>query len=261
MPVKKDIISKHKKNLKILKEHNKNYYSYDNPKISDSQYDQIKIIAQNLEKKYPYLNKYGSINKIIGSKPINKFKKIKHLSPMLSLANAFNLEDMRNFKKKIDNFLRLKNKKIELFCEPKIDGISATLIYEKGVLSKGLSRGDGEIGEDILENLKTINDLPKKINSSDVPNLLEIRCEIYISKTNFSKIANKFANPRNAAGGTLRQKDPNETSKIPLKYFAYGFGTVSPMIFKTQSDFLKRIENWNFSINPLSKIVNNFEEI
>ena len=261
MPVKKDIISKHKENLKIIKEHNENYYTYDNPKISDSQYDQIKIIAQNLEKKYPYLNKYGSINTIVGSKPINKFKKIKHLSPMLSLANAFNLEDMINFKKKIDNFLRLKNKRIELFCEPKIDGISATLIYEKGILSKGLSRGDGEIGEDILENLKTINDLPKKINSSDVPNLLEIRCEIYISKTNFSKIANKFANPRNAAGGTLRQKDPNETSKIPLKYFAYGFGTVSPMIFKTQSDFLKRIENWNFSINPLSKIVNNFEEI
>ena len=261
MPIKKDIISKHKKNLKIIKKHNKNYYIYDKPKISDSDYDQIKIDAQNLEKKYPYLKNYESVSAIIGAKPLNKFKKLKHLSPMLSLSNAFNLEDMRNFKKKINNFLSFKNKEIELFCEPKIDGISATLIYEKGILTKGLSRGDGKIGEDILENLKTISNLPKKINSSDVPRLLEIRCEVYISKSNFSKISNKFANPRNAAGGTLRQKDPNETSKIPLKYFAYGFGAVSPMIFKTQSDFLKRIESWNFLINPLSKIINNFAEI
>ena len=261
MPIKKDIISKHKKNLKILKKHNKNYYINDKPTISDSDYDQIKIDAQNLEKKYPYLKNYESVSTIIGAKPLNKFKKLKHLSPMLSLSNAFNLEDMRNFKKKINNFLSFKNKEIELFCEPKIDGISATLIYEKGILTKGLSRGDGETGEDILENLKTISNLPKKINSSDVPRLLEIRCEVYISKSNFSKISNKFANPRNAAGGTLRQKDPNETSKIPLKYFAYGFGAVSPMIFKTQSDFLKRIESWNFLINPLSKIINNFAEI
>ena len=261
MSIKKDIISKHKKNLKILKKHNKNYYIFDKPKISDSDYDKIKIDAQNLEKKYPYLKNYESVSTIIGSKPLNKFKKLKHLSPMLSLSNAFNLEDMRNFKKKINNFLSFKNKEIELFCEPKIDGISASLIYEKGILTKGLSRGDGKIGEDILENLKTISNLPKKINSSDVPRLLEIRCEVYISKSNFSKISNKFANPRNAAGGTLRQKDPNETSKIPLKYFAYGFGAVSPMIFKTQSDFLKRIESWNFLINPLSKIINNFAEI
>jgi len=261
MPIKKDIISKHKKNLKILKKHNKNYYINDKPTISDSDYDQIKIDAQNLEKKYPYLKNYESVSTIIGAKPLNKFKKLKHLSPMLSLSNAFNLEDMRNFKKKINNFLSFKNKEIELFCEPKIDGISASLIYEKGILTKGLSRGDGKIGEDILENLKTISNLPKKINSSDVPRLLEIRCEVYISKSNFSKISNKFANPRNAAGGTLRQKDPNETSKIPLKYFAYGFGAVSPMIFKTQSDFLKRIESWNFLINPLSKIINNFAEI
>ena len=261
MSIKKDIISKHKKNLKILKKHNKNYYINDKPTISDSDYDQIKIDAQNLEKKYPYLKNYESVSTIIGAKPLNKFKKLKHLSPMLSLSNAFNLEDMRNFKKKINNFLSFKNKEIELFCEPKIDGISATLIYEKGILTKGLSRGDGETGEDILENLKTISNLPKKINSSDVPGLLEIRCEVYISKSNFSKISSKFANPRNAAGGTLRQKDPNETSKIPLKYFAYGFGAVSPMIFKTQSDFLKRIESWNFLINPLSKIINNFAEI
>ena len=112
MSIKKDIISKNKKNLKILKKHNKNYYIFDKPKISDSDYDKIKIDAQNLEKKYPYLKNYESVSTIIGSKPLNKFKKLKHLSPMLSLSNAFNLEDMRNFKKKINNFLSFKNKEI-----------------------------------------------------------------------------------------------------------------------------------------------------
>ena len=168
---------------------------------------------------------------------------------MLSLSNAFNLKDMEDFLKKIRNFLNIKNKEIELFCEPKIDGISATLIYENGILVRGLSRGDGETGEDILENLKTIDSLPKKIISSNVPNLLEIRCEIYIGKKDFTDLSDKFANPRNAAGGSLRQKNPEETSKVPLKYFAYGFGQVSPMIFRSQKEFLENIKKWNFKTN------------
>ncbi len=261
MKKKKDIELKHKKILNIIKQHNKNYYTYNKPTISDSEYDQIKIEILNLEKKYPYLKDYKSIDKIVGSKPSNKFKKIKHLSPMLSLSNAFNLDDMLDFCKKINNFLSFNDRSIQLFCEPKIDGISATLIYENGILTKGLSRGDGEIGEDILSNLKTINNLPKIINSKDIPNLLEIRCEIYISKNDFFSLAGKFANPRNAAGGSLRQKDPKETSKIPLKYFAYGFGKVSPMIFKTQNEFLEKIKEWNFIINPLSKSVRDINEI
>ncbi len=261
MRKKKDIELKHKKILNIIKQHNKNYYTYNKPTISDSEYDQIKIEILNLEKKYPYLKDYKSIDKIVGSKPSNKFKKIKHLSPMLSLSNAFNLDDMLDFCKKINNFLSFNDRSIQLFCEPKIDGISATLIYENGILTKGLSRGDGEIGEDILSNLKTINNLPKIINSKDIPNLLEIRCEIYISKNDFFSLAGKFANPRNAAGGSLRQKDPKETSKIPLKYFAYGFGKVSPMIFKTQNEFLEKIKEWNFIINPLSKSVRDINEI
>ena len=148
-----------------------------------------------------------------------------------------------------------------MFCEPKIDGISATLIYEKGRLIKGLSRGDGEIGEDILENLKTIKDIPKKITSNFTPDLLEVRCEVFISKKDFNHFKEKFANPRNAAGGSLRQKDPNETKKIPLKYFAYGFGAVEPMIFKTQSDFLEKLNKWGFKTNPISKLLKNDEEI
>ena len=180
---------------------------------------------------------------------------------MLSLSNAFNLDDMQDFYKKINNFLNFNDRSIQLFCEPKIDGISATLIYENGILTKGLSRGDGKIGEDILSNLKTIKNLPKIINSKDIPNLLEIRCEIYISKNDFFSLAGKFANPRNAAGGSLRQKDPKETSKIPLKYFAYGFGKVSPMVFKTQNEFLEKFKEWNFIINPLSKSVKDINEI
>ena len=213
----KKIISKHKKLLDSIKKNNKHYYLDDKPKISDSDYDKIKLEILKLEKKYPYLKNDESIENIIGVKPSNKFKKIQHISPMLSLANAFDLNDMIEFKKKISNFLLINDKQIQLFCEPKIDGISATLIYKNGILTTGLSRGDGVIGEDILENLKTIKGLPTKIRSKDVPNLLEIRCEIYIGKKDFAKIDNKFANPRNAAGGTLRQKDFRETSKIPLK--------------------------------------------
>ena len=261
MQDKKKIIAEHKKIISIIKKHNNSYYIYDNPTISDSEFDKIKIHAIQLEKKYPYLKKIDSIQNIVGAKPLNKFKKVKHLSPMLSLSNAFNLNDMADFKKKINNFLSLKNNQIEFFCEPKIDGISATLIYENGNLIRGLSRGDGETGEDITENLKTIKGIPKKIHSEDLPKLLEIRCEIYISKIDFSKIEEKFANPRNAAGGTLRQKDPKETAKIPLKYFAYGFGAVSPMIFKTQSEFLKKLDKWKFSTNNLSEKLSSLEEI
>ena len=155
--------------------------------------------------------------------PSNKFQKIKHLSPMLSLSNGFNKVEMEEYIKKINNFLNKRDPNIELISEPKIDGISATLIYKNGLLTKGLSRGDGAVGEDILNNLKTISKIPKKITSKSIPNLLEVRCEIYIGKDDFANLKNNFANPRNAAGGSLRQKDPKETSKIPLKYFAYGF--------------------------------------
>ena len=202
-----------------------------------------------------------NLSNFVGAKPTNKFKKIPHLQPMLSLSNAFNIEDMQDFLKKIRNFLNLKEKKIEFFSEPKIDGISATLIYENGILIRGLSRGDGYVGEDILSNLKTISNLPKFIKGENVPNILEIRCEIYIGKKDFLKMSDKFANPRNAAGGSLRQKSSLETAKIPLKYFAYGFGAVEPMIFKEQSDFLKKISKWNFVTNPLSKTINSLDEI
>ncbi len=256
-----DIIKLFNKKIKILKKHNKLYYSNDKPELSDSDYDNIKNEILELIKKYDFLKKSFKEKNIVGAPPSNKFKKIKHLVPMLSLSNAFDKTDMADFLKKVNNFLNTNNDKIELFSEPKIDGISATLIYKKGLLIKGLSRGDGTTGEDILENLKTIKGIPKKIFSDNAPDLLEVRCEVFISKEDFKNIENNFANPRNAAGGSLRQKDPRETSKIPLKYFAYGFGEVKPMIFKKQSEFLKKISDWNFEINPLSKVVNGIEEI
>ena len=250
-----------KKNIKILKKHNNLYYNKDNPELTDIEYDKLKNETIKLEKKYSFLRKIDSVENIVGAPPSNKFTKIKHLKPMLSLSNAFDKNDMVDFLKKVKNFLNLKNLDYELISEPKIDGISATLIYENGNLVKGLSRGDGVIGEDILENLKTIQDIPKKIKDQSIPKIMEIRCEVYIGKNDFSKIADKFANPRNAAGGSLRQKDPKETSKIPLKYFAYGIGLIEPNIFSTQSEFLNKISEWGFTTNSLSTITQGIDEI
>ena len=261
MSENKKIIKDFKNKIKIIKDHNKHYYSEDNPLITDAAYDNIKREVLDLEDKYIFLKKLNLSKDIIGSPPTNKFKKVNHLKPMLSLSNAFDIKGMEDFIKKINNFLNSNDKNIELTCEPKIDGISATLIYEKGILVKGLSRGDGFIGEDILENLKTISKIPKKIIGKNIPNLLEVRCEIYIGKKDFLKIKDKFANPRNAAGGSLRQKDSRETSKIPLRYFAYGFGEIKPMKFGNQSEFLEKLKFWGFSVNPLSKIIKGIKEI
>ena len=261
MNSKLKIIEIYKKKIDLLKKHNRLYFNSDDPIISDSEYDSLKKEIINLEKKNIFLKKLNLNKKMVGSPPSNKFNKIKHLKPMLSLSNAFDKNDMKDFLSKINNFLSIKEKSIEFSSEPKIDGISATFIYEKGVLTKGLSRGDGVTGEDILENLKTIKEIPRKIKDNNVPSLLEIRGEIYIGKKDFNNIKGNFANPRNAAGGSLRQKNPQETSKIPLKYFAYGFGAIEPMKFKTQSEFLEKIKSWGFSINPIVKTVKSLEDI
>ncbi len=261
MKKKDEILKKYNQKLSNIKKHNKFYFTDDSPKISDAEYDKLKKEIIDFEKKFDFLKKFKARDHIVGAPASNKFKKIKHLKPMLSLSNAFEIKDISDFLKKIKNYLKSNTDKIELFSEPKIDGISATLIYEKGILTKGLSRGDGLIGEDILENLKTIKKIPKKIISKDIPELLEVRCEIYIGKKDFFNIKDKFANPRNAAGGSLRQKNPLETSKIPLKYFAYGFGEMRPMTFKQQSEFLEKINKWKFETNPLSKIVYGLNEI
>jgi DNA ligase (NAD+) len=258
---KKEIEKSYIEKINQLKKYNKAYFEKDNPLISDLDYDNLKKIVLNLEKKYVFLQNKYSPSSNIGYKPSNKFKKIKHSKPMLSLSNAFSIEDMKDFLSKIGNFLNNKDLNLELSSEPKIDGISASLTYKKGLLVKGLSRGDGIIGEDILNNLMTIEGIPKKISEKNLPNVLEIRGEVYIGKKDFETIKDNFANPRNAAGGSLRQKDSNKTAKIPLKYFAYGFGIIDPITFKTQSEFIQKIKKWGFSVNPNNQVVKGLDEI
>ena len=255
------IISIFSKKVQSLKKYNKLYFNLDAPKISDEEYDNLKKEILTIKQKNKFLEKLNISLDFVGSPPSNKFKKIKHSQSMLSLSNAFNKDDMKDFLKKIGNFLNLDTSQVELSAEPKIDGISASLTYENGNLVKGLSRGDGVTGEDILKNLLTIKEIPKKIKNNDVPKILEVRGEVYIGKKDFEKIKEKFANPRNAAGGSLRQKNSSDTAKIPLKYFAYGFGVIQPNIFKKQTEFIEKIKKWGFSINPFNKSISGLEEI
>jgi len=258
---RKEIKKNYNNKINEVKKYNQAYFDYDKPLISDKDYDSIKQEIFEFEKKYTYLRNKNSPSNILGYAASNKFRKTKHLKPMLSLSNAFKKDDMKDFLSKISNFLNSKDLDTEFSSEPKIDGISASLTYNRGLLTKGLSRGDGIIGEDILQNLITISEIPKKINDKNVPETLEIRGEVYIGKKDFETIRDNFANPRNAAGGSLRQKDSKKTAKIPLKYFAYGFGVVEPMIFKSQSEFIKKIEQWGFSVNPNNKVVKGLDQI
>ncbi len=256
-----NIIKDYLAKVKLIDKYNKSYYDKDAPDISDQKYDELKKTTLELEKKYFFLKKYESIENKIGFKPSTKFNKIKHSKSMLSLANAFSINDIKDFIKKIDNYLNNVNLKLSFSLEPKIDGISASLTYKDGILVRGLSRGDGEVGEDILENLKTIKQIPHTLKARDVPKTLEVRGEVYIGKKDFEKIKDKFANPRNAAGGSLRQKNSHVTKNIPLKFFVYGFGKIEPFVFKKQSDFLKKINEWGFKTNPYNLLVKNFKSI
>ena len=242
---------------KLIK-YNRAYFEKDNPIVTDEKFDKLKKELLEMARKNPSLKKIKNPEEIVGSKPSDKFKKIKHSQPMLSLSNAFNKEDMLDFKKKIKNYLNI-TEDLELSSEPKIDGISASLRYIEGKLTYGLSRGDGIFGEDITDNLSTISQIPKKINNP--PKIVDVRGEVYISKKDFESIKNKFANPRNAAGGSLRQKNSNETKKIPLKFFAYGIGKIEPKIFKDQTELLKNLKKWGFQINQHCKKIKSIQEI
>ena len=245
-----------------INDYNKAYYNQDNPIISDYKYDRLKIEILNLEKKYKFLKSKLSPTKNVGYKSSGKFKKIKHKIPMLSLSNAFSENNIVDFLKKIKNFLKLSNDyKIEIIAEPKIDGISASLHYINGQLKLGLSRGDGITGEDITLNLKTIRSIPARLKGSKFPENIEVRGETYISKKDFKNISNKFANPRNAAGGSLRQKDPLETKKIPLQFMAYSFGFVKEKLFKTQSEYLELLKNWGFKVSQHNDVFTNIKDI
>ena len=259
---KKEIEKVYIKKINKLKKYDKAYFEHDRPLISDKVYDVIKKEILDLEQKYKYLKNSNSPSQKVGYKPSERFKKIDHEVPMLSLSNAFSKGDIEDFIKKIKNFLNQKqSEEIAFSAEPKIDGISASLKYIDGIFVLGLSRGDGKTGEDITNNLKTIEDIPKKINKYNFPKILEVRGEVYISKSDFKKINKQFANPRNAAGGSLRQKDYNETKKIPLKFIAYGFGIVKDKNFEKQSEYLKLLKEWGFKTSALTKLVNDVKDI
>ena len=253
---------KKKYNLKIKEflKHNKLYHEFSAPEISDAKYDLLKKEILNLENKYKFLKSKNSPTKTVGYKPSKIFVKYEHKLPMLSLSNAFDKNDLNNFEKKILNYLN-KNFEPQYSVEPKIDGISASLTYINKKLVKGVSRGDGKEGEDITENLKTIKDIPLEIENSNFPKEIEIRGEVFIKKKDFSKIKDKFANPRNAASGSLRQKDPEETKKIPLNFIAYTYGYIDHNKFNYQSDFLKELKKWGFVTNTENAVMSNIDEL
>jgi DNA ligase (NAD+) len=259
---KKDIQKQYKLKIEELKSNSFQYYEKSNPKISDAEFDELKINILELEKKYKFLKDKFSPSINVGYKPSKNFKKVKHKVPMLSLGNAFNENDLLNFEKKIINFLSLKDvDNIDYSAEPKIDGISASLIYRNGNFVTGLSRGDGKEGEDITENLKTIKDIPQKINSKNFPDEIDIRGEVFIQNSDFLKINDKFANPRNAASGSLRQKDPSITKNIPLRFIAYTYGHEKGLNISSQSDFLKNLKLWGFKINPFNKNIKSIKNL
>ena len=258
----KVIETEYLKKINLVQKYNKHYYDKDKPIVSDQIFDLLKKDIIELENKYKFLKSEHSPTRTVGFKPSKNFQKVKHKVPMLSLGNVFNEEDLKNFEKKIINFLSLKESDmIDYSAEPKIDGISASLIYVNGIFTKGLSRGDGTEGEDITQNLKTISDIPRKINTKNFPKEIDIRGEVFIENNDFKKINEKFANPRNAASGSLRQKDPAITSKIPLKFIAYTYGHAKEMKIDNQTDFLKSLKIWGFKINPFNKKITGIKNL
>ena len=260
---KKNIIKDYRNKIDTLSKYNKNYYQKSSPLVDDKDYDKLKQDIANLEKNFSFLKKYNlSPEKKVGYKPSKNFLKSKHRTKMLSLSNAFDKNDLINFEKKINNYLNVKNGSlIEYSVEPKIDGISASLTYKNGKLIYGLSRGDGTEGELITENLKTINDIPKIIKNSSFPSDIDIRGEVFIKNQDFKKIEDRFANPRNAASGSLRQKNPNDTKKIPLNFIAYTFGYYENNNLRDQSEFLKSLHKWGFKVSKYNTVIKGVDNL
>ena len=266
---KSEITKQYLRKIKLINKFNKFYFDKNKPVVSDKVYDDLKKEIIILENNHIFLRSKNSPSQVVGHRPSKSFKKASHKVPMLSLSNAFSEEDLINFEKKITNFLsRKEGFQIQYSAEPKIDGISASLTYKNGSLVRGLSRGDGKEGEDITNNLITIKDIPKKILSNNFPEEIDIRGEVFIQNSDFEFLKDKFANPRNAASGSLRQKNPEDTKKIPLNFIAYTFGFENGLKVENQSDYLKKLKEWGFKINPLNKLIsgvknliNNYNEI
>jgi DNA ligase (NAD+) len=254
----------------LIAYHDNLYFNLSQPEISDEQYDSLVYLNQIIEDTYPHLKRIDSPSLRIGCDPSSAFSKVKHKNPMLSLDNAFSQEDLENFIKKIRNFLKTDDTSyFEIIGELKIDGISACLHYENGRLVLGATRGNGQEGEDITHNIRTIQEIPL-ILQGDFPQNLEVRGEVYINTNDFKRFNEKrsieneplFANPRNAAAGSLRQLDSKITAQRPLRFFAYGLYSSDQLIdVTTQKDLLLKLKSWGFKINPAYEVCYNQEQM
>ncbi|MGZ8300014.1 MAG: NAD-dependent DNA ligase LigA, partial [Rhodoplanes sp.] len=242
--------------------HDKRYYQEDDPTVSDAEYDKLRKRNAAIEERFPELIRADSPSKRVGAAPSRGFAKVRHAVPMLSLDNAFNDEDVEDFVGRIRRFLKLSDDEEIAFCaEAKIDGLSMSLRYEDGELVRAATRGDGAEGEDVTANIRTLADVPHKLKGRSVPEICEVRGEVYMTKSAFVKLNEAqaessgqiFANPRNSAAGSLRQKDPKVTASRPLGFFAYAWGEMSKMPADTQMEMIGWLQKCGFTTNPLTQ--------
>lgn len=251
--------------------HDEAYYRQDAPEIPDADYDALRRRNDGIEARFPELKRSDSPTEKVGAAPSQGFGKVKHARPMLSLGNAFSREDVEEFIAGIRRFIRElsdESAPLDLVAEPKIDGLSVSLRYEKGQFVQGATRGDGQTGEDITANLRTLPDLPQSL-AGDAPEIVEVRGEVYMAKADFQALNERqaaagkpvFANPRNAAAGSLRQLDPAVTADRPLTLFAYSQGEMSGPVAETHWDYLQKLTGWGFPVNPLSRLCGSADDL
>src|SRR5947208_6213368 len=252
-----------------LEGHDRRYYQEDAPSVSDAEYDGLRQRFNAIEKRFPELVSADSPSQKIGAAPSGRFKKVRHSLPMLSLDNAFAEQDVLDFVGRIERFLKLSDDKIDFSAEPKIDGLSMSLRYEGGELITAATRGDGAVGEDVTANIRTLEDVPHRLKGRNVPDVCEVRGEVYMTKRAFLALNERqkaaddtiFANPRNSAAGSLRQKDPSITASRPLGFFAYSWGEMSAMPEDTQSGMIGWFERCGFKTNPLTKLCHSVDQL
>ncbi len=251
-------------------QHDKRYYQQDTPVISDADYDALRRRYEAIEQQFPDLRTLTSLSNKVGAAPSGKFKKVRHAVPMLSLGNAFTEEDVTDFVDRIRRFLKLSEKdELVITAEPKIDGLSCSLRYEKGKLVVAATRGDGAEGEDVTANIRTIKDVPDALKGKDVAAVFEARGEVYMTKGDFIALNKRqekegkplYVNPRNTAAGSLRQIDPKMTAARPLKFFAYTWGEASELPADTQSESVAVMKRWGLPVNALMKKCKSVEEL